>query len=122
MSVEAVYIVLNKEKHNGMKYRLLQEINYYSTRYHKWIMVPVGYESDGATFAKDLACSSSFWVHDRLTNDGTFYDGSPCTAHQASAVLYDILKDEGYWFRARSWYVATLIFGSWVNKKKSGWF
>ena len=37
-----------------MKYKLLQPINYYSKRYHKWVRLEVGYPSDGATGVKDI--------------------------------------------------------------------
>tara|TARA_R110000772_G_scaffold68760_1_gene152350 strand:+ start:5206 stop:5442 length:237 start_codon:yes stop_codon:yes gene_type:complete len=66
--------------------------------------------SDGATGAMDID-SKAWWVHDQLCRDGTFACGSKCTNLQASTVLYNILKDEGYWFRARTWFIMTLAFG-----------
>jgi hypothetical protein len=122
MTQSAVYTVLNPYINKGMKYRLLQEIHYYSKRYKKWVFVPAGSTSDGATGAKDLPESISWWVHDQLCKDAEFFDGTECSAWQASMVLRDILFDEGYSFRARSWTWATFLFGSWKNKRKVGWF
>lgn len=91
-------------------YRLLEDISYFSTRYDKWIGAEKGDRSDGATSAKDL--DSFGWIfHDELCTDGTFEDGSTCTNWQASHVLTDIMELEGYWFRTRSWFVATWLFG-----------
>jgi len=91
-------------------YRLRENIAYYSHRYNKWIGAEKGDRSDGATGAKDL--NSFGWIfHDELCNDGTFEGGSNCTNWQASHVLTDIMKEEGYWFRTRSWFIATWLFG-----------
>ena len=91
-------------------YRLKENIAYYSLRYGKWVGAEKGDRSDGATAAKDL--NSFGWIfHDELCNDGTFEDGSKCTNWQASHILTDIMKTEGYWFRTRSWFVATWLFG-----------
>ena len=83
---------------------------YHSNRYNQEVTVPVGYSSDGATGAKDIT-SRGWWVHDILCDRGTFDDGTPCTNWQASSILSDILKDEGRWFRSRSWFVATWLLG-----------
>ena len=106
---------------NGIKYLLLDRINYFSKRYSKWITCEQGMPSDGATGAKDLRNSRGFWIHDKLTRRGTFDDGSPCTAWQASRILSDILKTEGRWFRSRSWLGATFLFGGWKLKRLNGW-
>lgn len=90
-------------------YHLKNTIIYYS-RYGKEIYVPKGYQSDGATGAIDID-SKGWWVHDYLCDQGTFADGSPCTNLQASTILSDILKNEGRWFRARSWFLMTFLFG-----------
>ncbi len=76
----------------------------------KSVTVPAGYPSDGATGARDID-SDGWWVHDKLCDTGKFDDGSACTNLQASMILYDILKSEGRWFRARSWLVTTWLFG-----------
>ena len=109
MIQRAVYKVLDPRKHGGMKYELLEEINYYSKRYKKWVYIPVGRRSDGATGAKDLPESISWWVHDEICRTKIFYDGSACTAWQASMILRDILKEEGYKIRFRTWTWPTFI-------------
>ena len=85
-------------------------LSYYSWRYLKRISVPKGYKSDGATGAIDIE-SEGWWVHDKLCDTGKFDDGTPCTNWQASMILKDILKAEGRWFRARSWFIMTYLFG-----------
>lgn len=108
------------------KYKLLQPIRYWSKRYQKWIKLPVGYLSDGATGAIDIdgpiRCerlednnvvytSMAWWVHDKLCDTGVFEDGTPCTNWQASQVLQDILYKEGRYVRAHRWFWATWLFG-----------
>jgi hypothetical protein len=117
----ARYEVLDPAENGGMKYKLLYPINYFSRRYAKWVHVPAGRLSDGATGAKDLPTSTSWWVHDELCRNACFADSSPCTAWQASMVLRDILSAEGYHLRARYWTWFTFLFGSWINKAKVGW-
>lgn len=93
-------------------YKYIREttIVYYSERYDKYVTVPKGYASDGATGARDIE-SLSWWVHDKLCDFGLFDDGTPCNNLQASMILKDILKSEGRWFRARSWFIMTWLFG-----------
>ena len=91
-------------------YKLLENIAYYSRRYRKHITCEKGDRSDGATSAPDI--DSFCWIfHDELCVEGAFDDGSVCNNWQASSVLSDILKDEGRWFRARTWHYATWLFG-----------
>ncbi len=91
-------------------YRVLENIAYFSKRYNKWVGVEKGDRSDGATFAQDL--DSFGWIfHDELCNDGAFENGVTCNNWQASHVLTDIMKVEKYWFRTRSWFWATWLFG-----------
>ena len=85
-----------------IKYYCPYRITYRSPRYGKFVTVPKGYPSDGATGAFDI-WSESWWVHDALTDRGTWDDGTPCTNWQASAVIGDILKHEGRRFRAVYW-------------------
>jgi len=92
------------------RYTLEHKIRYFSFRYKKWVTVPKGYRSDGATGVRDIN-SQSWWVHDWLCDYGVFDNGTQCTNWQASAILHDILADEGRWFRARSWFIATWLFG-----------
>ena len=105
-------------------YTLCTDLHYYSERYNRKVYVPWGRESDGATGAIDLhgpvpclkdgekyMASLSWWVHDELCLIGHWADGTPVKNWQASMVLRDILKDEGYGFRARTWTWATFFFG-----------
>ena len=91
-------------------YVVTDSFRYFSVRYHRWISCTKGDTSDGATCAPDLL-SFSWIIHDQLCSTGKFDDGTICTNWQASNVLSDILKEEGRWFRARSWFVATWLFG-----------
>ena len=117
---------------NTKPYQLLNDIEYYSERYNRWIFVPAGRWSDGATFAKDLTgpidclkygepfkASLSWWVHDEpcMTGkwsekvDGVWMDGAPITNWQLSWVLRDILKAEGHSFRMYTWLLFTFLLG-----------
>lgn len=111
-------------------YVLCTDLSYYSERYNRYVCVPHGRESDGATGAKDLPgpvpclkdgkpfkASLSWWIHDELCLQGKWADGSKCTNWQASMVLRDILKAEGYSFRARTWTWATFLFGGGKARK-----
>ena len=100
------------------KYILPYDIDYTSPRYGKSIYVEAGYLSDGATGAFDI-WSESWWVHDKLCDDGAWDDGTPITNWQASTVLSDILKSEGRWARARYWFAFTWLFGC-ENARKNG--
>lgn len=102
------------------KYTRFTDLKYYSKRYDKYVSVPKGYQSDGATGAKDID-SNGWWVHDKLCGTGKFDDGTPCTNIQASLVLYDILKSEGRWFRARTWLAATWLFGGGKARDNGMW-
>lgn len=93
------------------KYKCPRLIHYTSRRYNKSVIVPKGYPSDGATGAIDLMDTDSWWVHDKLCDTGVWEDGTPCTNLQASLVVYDILKSERRWFRARTWFAATWLIG-----------
>lgn len=101
-------------------YKVLDNIAYYSQRYEKWIGVEKGDRSDGATYAKDLT-SFSWIFHDELCNDGKFEGGVKCNNWQASTIVYDILKSEGYWFRARTWRYSTWLGGG-GKARKNGMF
>lgn len=92
------------------KYVAMEEKRYYSKRYNKSILVPLGYLSDGATDAPDIN-SFAWWVHDVLCDSGTFEDGTKCTNWQASMILKDILREEGRWIRDHWWFLATWLFG-----------
>lgn len=93
-----------------------KEIVYYSKRYNKYVVVPEGYPSDGATGAIDIF-SNAWWVHDVLCDRGTWDDDTPCTNWQASTVLSDILREEGRYIRAVYWWPATWLFGGGKARK-----
>jgi hypothetical protein len=97
-------------------YKLQSEIIYHSPRYNKMATVPAGYISDGASGAPDLA-SRGWWVHDWLCDGEKFDDGSLCTSWQSSMILHDLLKEEGRWFRARSWMIATYLWRKVVQRR-----
>ena len=99
-----------------INYKLPVKIDYYSKRYDKFVTVPKGYGSDGVTGASDIY-SNGWWVHDMLCDQGVFNDGTPCNNIQASTILHDILLSEGRWFRARSWWIATYLFGGGEARK-----
>lgn len=91
-------------------YELEEEYRYVSPRYGKSVYIPKGQVRDGATGAKDVE-GAAWWVHDQLCADTVWEDGTPCTPWQAATVLGDILRSEGYWFRGRTWPIATYLFG-----------
>ena len=103
-----------------VKYINKDEIVYLSPRYGKTVTVPVGYPSDGATFAEDIY-SDSWWVHDKLCDTGVWDDLTRCTNWQASMVLHDILMDEGRWIRAKRWFFWTFLLGG-GEARKNGLF
>ena len=88
-----------------------REIVYFSHRYQKEKTVPEGYISDGATGATDIY-SNAWWVHDILKEDELWDDGTRCSNTEASFVVYDILVREKRWVRARTWFIATLLWGT----------
>ena len=102
------------------KYLLLKGFRYHSGLYGKFVTCDVGMLSDGATCAKDLKGSMSWWVHDALCSRGTWDDGTPITNWQASKVISYILKAEGYSFRSRTWKWATFLLGGWKIKSHGG--
>ena len=110
------YVKKVKIKTNGkVLYKVIKTKSYYSVRYLKYITISTNDGLyDGATCAFDI--DSFGWLyHDVLKRDKRFRDGTVCTNHQASMVLYDLLKSEGRWFRARSWYLSTLAWGTFVK-------
>ena len=116
----SIYEYIEKIKTGSGKvigYRVIKDKSYYSERYDKFIKIKTTDKPyDGATGAMDI--DSFSWVfHDVLCRDGCFSDGSKCTNWQASKVCSDILKSEGRWFRSRSWFLATLVFGGGKARK-----
>ena len=99
-----------------IKYECPKDITYFSKRYGKYVYVPEGYESDGATGASDIY-TRGWFVHDVLCDTGKWADGTPCTNWQASCVLSDILAEEGRWIRRWTWKYATFLFGGGKARK-----
>lgn len=101
------------------KYRILVDMALYSKRYKKTTTAFAGFEMDGATGAQDILTRA--WVHhDWLTASGLrkdmpgitcWDDGTSCTRWQSSMVLYDCLREDGYWMRAPFWCVVTWVAG-----------
>ncbi len=88
---------------------------YYSRRYNRFVTVPDGYPSDGATGVKDID-SESWWVHDVLCDRGTWDDGILVTNWQASWVIADILyKESRRMFAAdKAWRGLKRVSRSWL--------
>ena len=110
-----------KGEPDGKKYILLYPASIFSARYNKWVHLEAGFRSDGATGACDLPNSWSWWGHDKVCDDCTWADGTPCTAIEASRFLYDILDAEGRELRKFTWRFFTFLLGSWKIKKRAGW-
>lgn len=108
--MSSIRYIVDKKGNPDKPYKLLTTFEYYSYRYNRTIVCTAGMRSDGATGAMDIV-SKAWWVHDQLCNTGVFSDGSKCNNLQASTVLYDILRSEGYWFRARTWFIMSLALG-----------
>ena len=96
-------------------YQVIKDKTYFSKRYGKEVCIRKSDKPyDGATGAFDI--DSFGWVfHDVLKRDKRFDDGSVCTNHQASMILSDILNSEGRWIRSKTWFISTLIWGTFVK-------
>ena len=100
--------VVHYEQLGPHSYRLLTDIEYYSLRYKKSVTVTAGKHSDGATGAMDIMSRGS-WIHDELTDDPYWDDGTYCSRWASSMVLGDVLAEDGYWFRRWTWPIATFL-------------
>lgn len=94
----------------GDGYESIRAYRYFSPRYGKTITVPSKFYSDGATCAPDLD-TDAWWVHDVICRYGKFDDGTPCTNRQASTILYDILREDGYRVWSSLWWAGTYFLG-----------
>lgn len=95
-------------------YRMIKDYDYFSKRYQKHVIARKGDIFDGATGAVDI--NSYGWIiHDVLKRDKKFEDSTVCSNWKASNILSDILKSEGRWFRSRSWFLTTLVWGAFVD-------
>jgi len=114
-----VNIIYNKDS-DTVGYLVHTEYKYYSKRYKKWVVAHVDFPSDGATGALDIN-SFAWLLHDKLCVTGVFEGGTVCNNWQASMVCSDILKRDGFWFRARTWKYMTWSFGG-GEARKNGMF
>ena len=114
------HIKLTSNGNGGYNYVMKTTLKYFSERYRRWVVARKGDVFDGATGAIDID-SKGWIIHDVLCRDGVFEDGTKCTNLMASNVLSDILKDEGRWFRARTWFVATWLFGGGKARDNGFW-
>lgn len=75
------------------------------------ITVPVGYISDGATFALDIE-SLSWWIHDYVSDmdDPCYDDGTPISTLEESLILGRVLHDEERFVRMVTWSISTFIY------------
>ncbi|MFT5728759.1 MAG: hypothetical protein ACI8PB_002915 [Desulforhopalus sp.] len=127
-----------KRLHNdpeGMKYQRLTELVYYSSMFNRYITIPAGRKSDGATGARDLGVKESgwrgvwakfvqnilksygnveteaWWVHDELCLTGAWDDGTKISNFICSTVVAVELQKDGYTKEAIYWWFATFLFG-----------
>lgn len=113
-------IKLKSNGKGGYNYVITQQVSYFSMRYQQFIIAEKGEHFDGATGAMDID-SKAWIIHDVLCRDGCFAGGDVCTNLQASTILSDILKEDGFWFRARSWFTATWLFGGGKARDNGLW-
>jgi hypothetical protein len=93
------------------RYRLLEAIVYMDKRTGKVATIPANYVSNGASGPAIDIASLSWLVHDWLVETMRWDDGSYCSIFQSSLVLHDILVEENRRLRAKTWFLATLLYG-----------
>lgn len=93
---------------SDFKYRPLKMHTYTDPKTGYKCTITLKDYSDGASGAFDKP-SLAWWIHDMLCKRGHWDCGTLLSNKEASRVLSDILKSEGRWFRARTWYIATLF-------------
>jgi len=109
-----------------VKYLRKERLVYYSKLYNRFVTVPKGYPSDGATGAIDID-SDSWWVHDALCDRGVWDDGVQVNNWQASTVLAMIIWSEAkehpsYYYRAFYWWLATWLMGGGKARENGMWW
>lgn len=90
----------------------------YFDKYKKWLCLPKGFVSDGATLAFDIE-SDGWWWHDLVCRKPEWFDGSAVSDCQASDILSIVLKEEGRAVRHVTWRYATWVFRSIGHKLKA---
>ena len=106
----------------GDGYEVLQDYRYYSRRYNRFLTVRAGCYSDGATFAPDLPKTDAWIIHDCICRYGVWDDGTRIDNWTASMVLSDLLRRDGYPWRARWWKWGTFLFGGGAARKNGMWY
>lgn len=94
----------------GDGYEVAERYTYYSKRYNRTLTIPLWFYSDGATGARDVE-SDAWFIHDLVCRYGVWDDGTKIDNWTASTILADILWEDGFHFRALSWWFATYLFG-----------
>jgi len=89
-------------------YRVYENMPYYSPRFRKTTTIIAPYQTDGATGAVDIV-SRSWPHHDWFCDGHPWDDGTFPTRWDMSLVLFDQLREEGRWVRARTWCLATWL-------------
>lgn len=100
----------------GDGYTVTKKYIYYSRRYNRFITIPYGFYSDGATGACDVD-SDGWIVHDHICRYAVWDDGTKIDNWTASTVLGDTLWRDGFKFRSVSWWFATYFFGGGAARK-----
>lgn len=106
-----------KTKVVGDGYEVAETYRYYSPRYNRYITIPAGMYSDGATCARDLQDTDAWLVHDHICRYAVWDDGKPICNWEASTVLADLLWRDGYYLEAFWWWWATYLFGGGAARK-----
>lgn len=101
----------------GDGYEVLEEYRYWSEKYKKWLTIPKGMYSDGATCARDLEDTDAWLIHDHICRYARWDDGTPISNWQGSTVLSIELKKDGYWLESFTWKYATYLLGGGAARK-----
>jgi hypothetical protein len=91
-----LHFTMYQDSHGKTYYKLEEPIMYISHRYSKTITV---------RSIIPLHCR-----YDILVSTMQWDDGSYCNPWKSSMVLHDILLKENRWFRAKTWFIATMIY------------
>lgn len=98
-------------------YITLEEIKWFSHRYQRWLTVPKGYESDGASGPAIDITSLSWWVHDWACDKKQWDDFTDITPTERSGIIFDLLMAEGRQVRAVYWAAATWVWSVTTNNR-----
>lgn len=101
----------------GDGYEVARDYCYYSARYNRCLTIRRGFYSDGATKAFDIKNTDAWLIHDHICRYARWDDGTPIDNWTASTVLADIMRRDGYTFRAFWWWLATWLAGGGAARK-----